>query len=414
MNTTHLEPVGQAGRHLVPLLRWVEGSVAVLCLTLLGCGAAQPPVAETPPPPVTVSQPVVEKITNYDQFEGRMAAVDVVELRARVRGHLQKVNFEDGQMVKEGELLVEIDPRPYQASLGAAKAQLAAADASLMLADREFIRATNLAKKGAGSKQDADVWEGKRAVAAADKLKAEEAVKHAQYDLDFTQLKAPLTGRISRKLVDVGNLVNSGGGETLLATIVKVDPMYVYFPVDERSLLRYRREFRKDRKAGAVEPPIKELKIPVDVALDGEQGYPHKGVIDYTDNRVNSSTGTIQVRAVLDNPQRLFDDGMRARVRVPVSDPYKAVLVTERAIGTEQGRKFVYVVDAEDRATRRDVTLGRVIDGMQVIQEGLTADDWVVVNGIQRVRDGMKVQPRREPMPGAAKLAEAKPSEPRN
>jgi RND family efflux transporter MFP subunit len=201
--------------------------------------------------------------------------------------------------------------------------------------------------------------------------------------------------------VDIGNLVNAGGGDTLLTTLVSVDPMYVYFDVDERSMLRYRRSFRKRDQANAPQPPIKELKIPVLVALEGEEGYPHKGVIDFADNRVNPTTGTIQVRGVLANTSRLLEDGMRARVRVPVSDPYKAVMVTERAIGTDQGRKYVYVVNEQNVVERRDVVLDRLIDGMQVIRKGLKPGEWVVVNGIQRVRDGLKVDAKRGPMPGA-------------
>jgi multidrug efflux system membrane fusion protein len=178
--------------------------------------------------------------------------------------------------------------------------------------------------------------------------------------------------------------------------------MYVYFDVDERSLLRYRRSFHKGAENDAPQPPIKALKIPVLVALEGEEGYPHKGVIDFADNRVNPTTGTIQVRGVLSNRSRLLEDGMRARIRVPVSNPYKAVMVTERAVGTDQGRKYVYVVNDKNVVERRDVTLDRLIDGMQVIGKGLKQGEWVVVNGIQRVRDGLTVDPKRGPMPGVA------------
>ncbi len=208
--------------------------------------------------------------------------------------------------------------------------------------------------------------------------------------------------------VTAGNLVNPAGSETLLTTITSVDPMYVYFDVDERALARYRRHFRKGAKEGEPEPEVKELKIPIQVGLEGEEGFPHKGVIDFTDNRVNPSTGTIQVRGVLPNHTRTLDAGMRARVRVPVSDPHKAVMVTERAVGTDQGLKFVYVVNDQKVAERRDVKLDRLSDGLQVVGEGLKPEDWVVVNGIQRVRDGMTVDPKQVPMPGAP----AKPASP--
>jgi multidrug efflux system membrane fusion protein len=177
--------------------------------------------------------------------------------------------------------------------------------------------------------------------------------------------------------------------------------MYVYFDVDERALLRYRRQFRKGPNEDGSEPSVKDLKIPVYVGLEGEEGYPHQGVIDFADNRVNPSTGTIQVRGELPNPKRILDAGMRARVRIPVSEPNKSVLITERAVGTDQGLRFVYIVNAQNSVERRDVKLGRLSEGLQVIRDGLKPEDWVIVNGIQRVRDGAKVDPKQVPMPGA-------------
>jgi RND family efflux transporter MFP subunit len=357
-------------------------------------------VAETPPPPVSVSQPVVRDVVDQDDYEGRIAAVETVEVQARVRGHLIKVNFQDGQMVKKDELLFEIDPRPYQATLDQAKAQVAAAEASLNLAKKEYARASSLLRSNAASREEVDVWTGKQAVAQADKLKAQASLEEAQLDLDFTKIVAPIAGRISRPQVTVGNLVNPGGGETLLTTIVSVDPMYVYFDVPERALLGYREHFRKGEKKGA-ERALKDLKIPVSVGLEGEEGYPHKGEIDFADNRVNPSTGTIQVRGVLPNPDRVMDAGMRARVRVPVSDPRKTLLITELAVGTDQGRKFVYVVNDQNLVERREVQLGRLSEGLQVVRAGLKPEDWVIVNGIQRVRDGAKVDPKRVSIQGA-------------
>ncbi len=384
-------------------LRWTAGAAVLLPGLIIGCGSPAPPVAETPPPPVTVSRPVVQKVTDHDDYEGRIGAAEKVEIRARARGHLFKVHFKDGQMVKKGDLLYEIDPRQHEATLKSAEAQEAAAQGALDFAKAEINRVKTLLRTRAGTQEELETWVAKQGIAQGDLLKAKSAVTQSKLDLEFTRVTAPIDGKISRTLVDVGNLVNAGGGETLLTTLVSVDPMYVYFNVDERSLLRYRKDFRKQKDGDGVEPPIKELKIPVFVALEGEEGYPHKGVIDFADNRVNPSTGTIQVRGVLSNAKRTFDDGMRARVRVPVSDPYKALMITERAIGTEQGRKFVYVVNDQNVAERRDVTLDRVVDGLQVIRDGLKPDDWVIVNGIQRVRDGMKVEPRKGPMPDAPK-----------
>jgi multidrug efflux system membrane fusion protein len=384
---------------------WHTSGLVVFNSMLFGCDST-PPVVETPPPPVSVSQPLVRDIVDHDDYEGRIAAVETVEVRARVRGHLVKVNFQDGQiideqMVKDRYLLYEIDPSTYKAALDAAKAQLAVADAALELAKKEYARTAQLARTGAATREELDVWTAKQAAAGAERLKALAAVEQAELDLNFTKIVAPIPGKISRTQVTVGNLVNAGGGETLLTTITSLNPMYVYFDVDERALLRYRQHFRKGPKENGTEPPLKDLKIPVYVGLEGEEGYPQKGLIDFADNRVNPSTGTIQVRGVLPNDKRILDAGMRARVRIPVSDPHKLLTITERAVGNDQGRKFVYVVNAQNVAERRDVKLGRVSDGLQVIAEGLKPEDWVVVNGIQRVRDGAKVEPRRVPMPGA-------------
>jgi RND family efflux transporter MFP subunit len=390
------------GRHT---LLWHTGGLVVLTGVLSGCDSA-PPVAETPPPPVSVSQPLVREVIDHDDYEGRIAAVETVEVRARVRGHLVKVNFQDGQMVQEKDPLFEIDPRPYKNALDAAEAQKAAAEATLELARKEYARTARLVRSDAASREELDVWTAKQSVAKGERLKALAAVEQAELDLNFTKVVAPIRGKISRTQVTVGNLVNASGGETLLTTITSVDPMYVYFDVDERALLRYRKDFSKGKAdEGSTLPPIKELKVPVHVALEGEEGFPHKGVIDFADNRVNPSTGTIQVRGVLPNVKGILDAGMRARVRVPVSDPHKSLMVTERAIGTDQGLKFVYTVNDQNVVERRDVKLGRLHDGLQVIREGVNLEDWVIVNGIQRVRDGVKVEPRRIAMPGAPAVA---------
>lgn len=382
-------------------LFWQSSGIGILAGLLFGCNA-DTPVAQTPPPPVTVSQPVSREILNYDEYEGRIAAVETVEVRARVRGHLEKVAFQDGEIVKKNMLLYEIDPRQYKAALDAAKAMQAGANASLDLAKKEYARSSRLAVTGAESREQLDVDLAKVSLARSSVLKADAAVEQATLDFGFTKVLAPITGKISRTQVTVGNLVNSGGGETLLSTITSVDPMYVNFDVDERSLLRYRTEFAKDAlKTKGSATPIKDMKIPVEVGLEGESGYPHHGLIDFADNKVNASTGTIAIRGVLRNPTGTLSPGLRARVRVPIGERHKALMVTERAVANDQGQKFLFAVNGKDTVERRDVTLGRVVDGMQVVLAGLQPEDWVIVNGVQRARDAMKVQPERKPMPGA-------------
>jgi RND family efflux transporter MFP subunit len=355
-----------------------------------------------------VSRPVVRKITDFNEYDGRIGAAKTVQVRARVRGHLVKVNFQDGAIVKKDDLLFEIDPRPAKASLAAAKAQEKAAEAALQFAKAEYDRTRALVISNSASREELESWNAKQAIAKADTLKAKAAIDQAQLDLDYTKITAEMDGKVSRTQVDEGNLINAGGGETLLTTLVSVDPVYVYFNVDERSMIHYREHFRKGAKPDEPIPPIKELHIPVHVALEGDEGYPHKGEIDFSDNKVNPSTGTLEVRGVLSNARRIFEDGMRARVRVPFGDAHTSVMVTERAIGNDQGKKFVYVVNEENTVQRRDVELGRLADGLQVIDEGLKPDEWVVVNGIQRVRDGMKAEPNQVPMPGAKPTADSK------
>jgi RND family efflux transporter MFP subunit len=388
------------------------GGFALPLIAMTGC-SSELPIAETPPPPVSVSQPVVKEIVDYDPYEGRIDAVQSLPIRARVRGHLVKVAFEDGQIVKEGDLLFEIDPRPFEAALDAAKAQEAAAEAALDLAKKEYARTSSLARTGAASREELDVWTGKQAVAAADKLKAQANVEQAKLDLNYSKITAPIAGRTSRALMKVGDLVNGAGSETQLTTITTIDPLYVYFDVDERHLLHYRELYRDKatKKEAGAEPSLKDLEIPFELALEGEKGYPHKGMLDFTDNHVNPSTGTIQVRGVVHDPKRLMSAGMRAKIRVPIGDPHKSLMITERAVGTDQGLKFVYVVNEQNVAERHDVELGRQSDGLQVINEGLKPEDWIVVNGIQRVRDSAKVEPNRIPMPaGPAEHSNQKPA----
>jgi RND family efflux transporter MFP subunit len=352
-----------------------------------------------PPPTVSVSQPVEREVTDYDEYEGRIEAVKTVEVRARVQGQLLKVFFKDGQLVKQGDQLFQIDPRPYQALLESARAHRASADASLALAKSEYARIARLAGSAAASREELETWRSKQGVSLADRQGAEADMQRAQLDLEYCDIRAPISGRISRPLLTEGNLINTAGADSLLTTIVTTNQMYVYFDIDERAMLRYLREFNK---AGlpTTGDAIKELKIPFSIAIEGDNAFSTRGIIDFVENRVNRGTGTIEVRGIVNNPSGLLVDGLRARVRVPASDPYKALLINERAISSDQTLKYVYVVNADKVVERRDVVPDRVFDGLISIKSGLKSSDWIVVNGIQRVRQGAKVEPKQVPMPG--------------
>jgi multidrug efflux system membrane fusion protein len=376
----------------------VFGSLIVVAICAAGCDSgedAKGALAKLPPPPVTVSQPVIREVTDFDSYDGRISAVNTVDLKAQVTGYLSRISFNDGDLVKAGQVLIEIDDRPFKAALAAAKAQIAAAEASVKLAKAEYARYSALAAKGVATKEEAETWTAKAATAEADVERARASVEQAQLSLAFTRIVAPFEGRIGRRAVDIGNLVTLN---VQLATIVSVQPMYVYFDVDERAVLRFREARRATRKPGEPIPPFKDLKMPVEVALEGENGYPHKGILDFADNQVNKATGTLNVRGVLDNKAAGLSDGLRARVRVPSGEPHKATLVSERAIGSEQGRKFVWVVDEKNIVNRRDVTTERTYDQLQAIQ-GVKEGELIVVSGIQRVREGATVAPNRVPMP---------------
>lgn len=380
--------------------RFFFSGLALLGLALqTSCQSKTPAVAPMPPPTVSVSQPIEREVVDYDDYEGRVAAIETVDIRARVQGQLIKVFFKDGQLVKKGDQLFQIDPRPYQALLENAKAHRASADASLGLAKSEYARIARLAGAAAASREELETWRSKQGVSQADRQGAEADMQRAQLDLEYCDIRAPISGRISRPLMTEGNMINTAGADSLLTTIVSIDPMYVYFDVDERAMLRYLREFSK---AGVPtnQESVKDLKIPFSIAIEGDSDYLTKGIIDFVENRVSRGTGTIEVRGIVNNASGLLVDGIRARVRVPVSDPYKALLINERAISSDQTLKYVYVVNNDNVVERRDVVPDRLFDGLISIKSGLTPKDWIVVNGIQRVRQGAKVEPKQVPMPG--------------
>lgn len=352
-------------------------------------------------PEVTISKVVEREIIDYEEFTGRTDAVSNVEVRSRVRGYLNAVRFADGQEVKTGDLLFEIDPRTFEAELKNAEGQKAQWLAKRDKAQADVARYENLVPSGAASAQDLDRSRAELGEAVAAIKSADAAIDRAKLDLEFSRIMAPIDGQVGRALVTKGNLVQSGPGEdALLTTIVSLDPMYVYFDVDERSMLRFRDRHRATLRDNDENRAAGHLKVPIYVGLSNEEGFSHEGVIDFADNRVDSSTGTIQVRGKLDNRDRLFKPGLFARVRVPVSDGHKALMVAEPAIGTDQGQKFVLVVNEQKLVERRLVTLGSLQDdGLRVIPEGLKPGEWIVVNGLQRARPGKPVTPQEAPMP---------------
>jgi RND family efflux transporter MFP subunit len=367
----------------------------VFGVTAVGCNREPPPVASLPPPPVSVAAPLEREVVDFDEYTGRITAVEEVEVRARVRGYLVKVNFTEGVEVKQGDVLFEIDPRPFQAELDAAKGQVAQWEAKLARAEADVTRNERLLPKGAASQKDLDTAIAERGEARAAIQSARAAVERAALDVEFAKVTAPISGRVSRAYVTRGNMVTAGGSDaTLLTTIVALDPVYVYFDVDERALLRYQQEVR--RQGGGSERPatVREAKIPVQLGLAAESGLPHQGVIDFANNQVNAQTGTIQVRGVFANANRLFTPGLFARVRISIGDKYQAVLVPERAIGTDQGQKYLLAVNDKNVVEYRAVKMGRLHDGLRVIQEGLKPGELVIVNGIQRARPGLTVTPQ--------------------
>jgi len=371
-----------------------------LCLALAGCARAPSEAPAAAPPPVTVSYPVEREVTDYADFTARTAAVDSVELRARVSGYLDKVNFKEGALVKKGDILFQIDPRTYAAEAKTAQGAVASAEASLALAEANLVRARNLVPSGGMSREEGDTRAAQQQQASAQIISNKAALERAELNLGFCKVYAPVSGRVSRYHVTVGNLVQVGDlmGGTLLTTIVSVDPMYAYFDVDERTVLRVKQLIRE----GKAKTPD-DSEIPVWLGLANEDGFPHRGTVNFVDNQVNPRTGTLRVRGVFPNKDEALSPGYFARVRVPIGVPHKTLLVTERALDTDQGQKVVYVVDKHNRVVARPVRLGALQDGRREITDGLKPGERVIVNGLQLVRPGVTAEPNLVDMPSAKK-----------
>jgi multidrug efflux system membrane fusion protein len=383
-----------------------SGLVAAFALLALGSGCDQgnstqaQPQPKAAPPAVAVSQPAAREIVEWDEYTGRFDAVETVEMRARVSGHLTEVLFKDGQRVKQGDVLFVIDRRPFERALEQAQAELFAANTKVENANLDIIRGKPLVeRKIISDKTFDDRMSIVRDAQAAVKV-AEARVRSAELDLSFTRIASPITGRISRTLVTAGNWISAGSvsGATLLTTIVSEDPIYIYFDVSENNYIKYRRLAERGVAAGAA-----EVGAPVEIGLPDERGFPHKARLDFLDNRLDQGTATLRARAVIANPAGLFSPGLFARVRVTGTAPYAAVLLPDEAIGTDQTNKFIYAVGADGIVTRRNVKLGPMHEGMRVVREGVAAEDWVIVRGLQRARPGGKVTPQRQmPAPAAA------------
>jgi RND family efflux transporter MFP subunit len=386
-------------------------SLAIMTIAAVGCETKPPAVVELPPPEVTVCKPIAKEIIDYfPQFSGRTDATEEVEVRAQVSGYIVKINFKDGQEVKKGDLLVEIDPRPYQAALDKAKAEIDRCQALLVKSKADLARSEKLLPSGAMSREEYDQQIAARDMSTAQLEAAKAAVRDCELNLEFTKITAPIPGRISRARITAGNLVQAGmGGSSVLTTIVSTNPIYVYFDIDERTLLLSQQMAREEGKNPRADR-ISEVKIPVEIGLANEEGFPHQGIMDFVENKVDSNTGTIRVRAVFDNSDRQLTPGLFVRVRVPASEPKQALLVAESALGTDRDKKFLLVADKDSVAQYHQVRLGSAQGDLRVIEAGINADDWVIVNGIQRVRPGMKVTPRPGPMPGL--IEENAPSKP--
>jgi RND family efflux transporter MFP subunit len=377
-----------------PFLLLLVGSLCAGCARTQG--QQGPP--SMPPPEVHVSLPITNRqVTDYEDFPGRIMAINDVIIRARVTGYLVQANFKEGADVQKDDVLFEIDPRPYTAELMRADGNVLQAKGHLKRLDADYQRAAALFGRGALGREDFDKVSGDRTEAAGALEVAKANLELAKLNLEYTKVRAPMNGRIGRRFIDPGNLVKAD--DTSLTTIVSLDPVYSYFNLDERSTLKAQQLIRE----GKVEWNP-DVGMPVWLGLANEDDFPRKdGKIKFADNRVDPDTGTWQLRAIFANPDKCLTPGLFVRIRLPVGNPYTPILITEEALGTDQGQKFVYVVDDAGKVDYRRVKVGRLHDGLRVITEGLAPREKVVVSGLQRVRPGIVVKPEVVPMPGVAK-----------
>ena len=413
-----------------------QAFLAICLLAVFGCQQEQQTVEPPPPTKITVSKPVVMPTVVWDEYTGRLEAIDSVEVRARVSGYLESTHFEEGHSVQKGDLLAIIDQRPFEAELNASRARLeeadaklaeaqallrqaiaqkANADAQLKLADQRYDRAKRLAANNASSNEEVDARESEQLQATAE-LEAANAqieyarasiataratietakadVETAELNLRYTQVRAPVGGRISRRYVTEGNLISGGSSQsTLLTTIVSLNPIHCYFDANEQEFLKYVRLARDGTRGSS-----RDVKNPVYLALVDEEGFPHTGHMDFVDNRIDPNTGTMRGRAILDNEDGLLTPGLFAKVRLPGSGRFDAVMIPDAAIGSDQSEKFVYVIGEENAVERRKVELGTISHGLRIIRSGLDGTETIVTRGLQRIFPGAEVDPTEEPI----------------
>jgi RND family efflux transporter MFP subunit len=385
-----------------PLAARLAAPLTALALALAGCGqGGQQQKAGAPPPPtVTVAKPVQRTVVDQDEYVGRFVAVDSVEVRGRLSGYLSAIHFTDGQMVKKGDLLFTIDRRPFQIVLDQMRANLAQSRANLAFTEADLARGQELRTNKTITEQTFDQRTQAKRVAEASVASQEAMVHSAELDFnEYTELRAPIDGRIGDRRVSVGNLVTggAGGNTTLLATVVSVDPIRFEFTFDEASYLRYERFASASKDVAS-----RDGGVAVSLKLLDENDFVHNGKMDFVDNVIDRSSGTIRGRAIFRNSDGIFTPGMFGRVRVPGSPPYAALLVTDDAIGSEQARKYVLVVDGEGIVRQKYVTLGQIDDGLRVIKDGVSADDRIIVNGLMRAHAGQKVTAKEQGAPEPA------------
>lgn len=364
--------------HAFPPLRAALSVVAIATLAALtaACSNGQADAPAAPPPPEVDAAVVVTRTVNqWDEFTGRVAATDMVDIRPRVSGYIKQIAFKEGDPVKAGDLLFVIDPRPYRAAYDNAAAQLQRARGSLQLAEAQSRRGESLIKTGAISIDTLDTRNAALTQANADVQAAEAALATAELNLGFTEVRSPITGRVGRALLTLGNLVQTD--QTVLTSVVSQDPVYVYFQPDERTFLRYRELARKGERAMSANP--------VRVGLTSEAGFPHAGTVNFINNQVDPATGTIALRAVVPNPGGEFIPGLFARVQLSGRSDFKALLIDDKAVMTDQDRKYVYVVGADSKAVRKDIVVGGLYEGLRIVQSGLDANDRIIVAGLQKI-----------------------------